>query len=138
MDFIRNDNASTVLSAKNLTDSSAAVDDKGRLLTATADIITQEASIATAFLGFEEITANYTVLFDNTVDLEIVILLFINFTDTTIVVSYDGENSAMLVPSYGQVILDLGATARHISTSIYIAAPSGLPTSGGALATVTV
>ena len=136
MDFIRNDNAATTLTGKNLDPSCASVDEKGRVITLSAGIATDEAVIAAGLLPFDEISGDYALLYDNEESADIVILLLTNATDVVVQISFNGTTPSIFLPPQAAMVLDLGANSRHVSTSIYVADAGEAATSGAVLGTV--
>lgn len=135
--FQRNDSAATTFAGQNLTASAAAVDSKGRVLTAISDVPGEEAFIGLANISYQAITDSFTIFLDNP-GFKIKILSLSNMTDEFLILSLDGETPAIFLPSGSDLSLDLGANGRSYAGDMYVQYSGIAPSMGMLIATVTI
>lgn len=129
-DIVRNDDAASVVQSTNGKKSKLSTDSNGRLFLRTTPALARSGITAAASVDL----AGYTTIITNTD--KGVILDCYNGTDQTIILSVDGTNPFIYIPTLlGKVVL-LGDSGKHISSNLSVKALTADATTGSVLCTL--
>lgn len=126
-EVIRNDNAANTVQVTNGKPSKVSTDDKGRLFLRTTEAAAAVGTLAAASVD----VGAYTTIVTNTN--KAVILDCYNGTDKTIILSIDGTNPFIYIPTLLGKVLPLGDSGKQISTNLSVRALTADATTGSVI-----
>lgn len=127
---VRNDDAASTVQATNGQESKIATDEQGRLFVRTTPALAKSGELAAVDVDL----AAYATLITNTE--KGLILDIYNGTDRDIIVSVDGTNPFLYIPTLIGKVIHLGNVGKHISSNVSVKALTADATTGSVLGTL--